>query len=137
MSSDNNSELNSPASLTTNETSEESCYSCGSKSKKVSVVCCDCGVKMCKQCARNACDDDYNNCGCYGNCSNCNKNINRGDHDWPCSECDEWYCSYSCRKTSKCDDCLDSIDKDTYIAELEAKIKKLEKKLQTNNKNIN
>jgi hypothetical protein len=83
----------------------ESCYSCGSKSKSVKVVCCDCGVKMCKQCARNAYDDDYLSCGCYGYCSNCNKNINRGDHNWPCRKCNEWYCSDLCKRKSNCDDC--------------------------------
>ena len=151
MSSDNesdyDSELSSPESFTTEENKSdkdettfdeeedgtgESCYSCGSKSKSVDVVCCDCGVKMCKQCSRN---EDSNNCGCYGNCSNCDKNINRGKHNWPCSKCDEWYCGELCRKTSDCDDCLDKIDKDAYIEELEEKIKKLEKKLQ-NIKNI-
>ena len=166
--SDNESELSSPVSFTTEENKsdkdeseentadeeedeiEESCYSCGSYCKKISVVCGDCGVKMCKQCARNACDNDNSSCGCYGNCSNCNKNINRGDHNWPCRKCNEWYCGELCRKTSNCDDCepkVYKIDKDAYIEvvandqlvpkepKLEEKIKKLEKKLQ-NIKNI-
>jgi hypothetical protein len=81
---------------------------------------------MCSKCSYK---DDIE-CGCYGRCTNCNKNINRGENGWPCRKCDDWYCSDLCKKTSRCKDCVNTIDKDSYIEELETQIKKLKKKLE-------
>lgn len=140
------SDLSSPESFTSDESaseesSEESsseeilenCYACNYK-KNVEVVCSDCGVKMCNKCSGRP---DDNNCACYGNCSKCNQNINRGEYGWACNECDEWYCSDLCRRTSDCDNCQDKIDKDALIEDLEDKIKTLEMKLEEIKKIIN
>ena len=127
MSSDNDSnDTKYESESESDDDSSSSCFNCGNRNKSVSVVCCDCGVRMCSKCSYK---DDIE-CGCYGRCTNCNKNINRGENGWPCRKCDDWYCSDLCKKTSNCNDCLDTIDKDSYIEELETQIKKLKKKLE-------
>ena len=66
----------------------------------VEVVCCDCGERMCSDC-RNG--DDL--CGCYGHCSSCGTEVNRGADGWPCGECDQWLCSGCCRCDNSCPEC--------------------------------
>lgn len=67
----------------------------------VSTVCCDCSERMCRKC-RNG--DEL--CGCYGNCSSCGTDVNRGSDGWPCGECDKWLCSGCCRcSDNKCPEC--------------------------------
>ncbi len=66
----------------------------------VEVVCCDCGERMCSDC-RNG--DDL--CGCYGNCSSCGTEVNRGSDGWPCGACDQWLCSGCCRCDNSCPEC--------------------------------
>lgn len=66
----------------------------------VKTVCCDCGSIMCKKCV----NDDEIQCGCYGKCTDCGANVNRGDDGWGCSTCDKWLCR-SCRYNTTCDEC--------------------------------
>lgn len=66
----------------------------------VEVVCCDCGERMCSDC-RNG--DDL--CGCYGHCSSCGTEVNRGADGWPCGECDQWLCSGCGRYGNSCPEC--------------------------------
>ena len=66
----------------------------------VEVVCCDCGERMCSDCRNN---DDL--CGCYGHCSSCGTEVNRGADGWPCGECDQWLCSGCCRCDNSCPEC--------------------------------
>lgn len=124
--SSSSSESSSESESESDDDSAYSCFNCDNRNKSVSVVCCDCGVRMCSKCSYK---DDIE-CGCYGHCTNCNKNINRGENGWQCRKCDDWYCNDLCKKTSSCNDCLDTIDKDSYIEELETQIKKLKKKLE-------
>ncbi len=70
-------------------------------SECVETVCCDCGVSMCNEC-RNG--DEL--CGCYGNCSTCGRDVNRGSDGWPCGECEIWYCNDCCRSgENTCKEC--------------------------------
>jgi hypothetical protein len=70
-------------------------------SECVETVCCDCGVSMCDEC-RNS--DEL--CGCYGNCSTCGRDVNRGSDGWPCGECEIWYCNDCCRSgENTCKEC--------------------------------
>lgn len=57
-------------------------------------------VRMCGGCRK----DDEIECGCYGNCSNCRTEVDRGKDGWPCMKCKKWYCN-KCKYISKCDDC--------------------------------
>lgn len=66
----------------------------------VEVVCCDCGERMCSDCRNN---DDL--CGCYGHCSSCGTDVNRGADGWPCGECDQWLCSGCGRYGNSCPEC--------------------------------
>ena len=66
----------------------------------VEVVCCDCGERMCSDCR-----DGDDLCGCYGNCSSCGTEVNRGSDGWPCGECDQWLCSWCCRCDNSCPEC--------------------------------
>ena len=70
----------------------------------IETVCCDCCVTFC-----NTCKEDYDTrCGCYGSCSSCNKDVDRGEDGWPCYKCGDWLC-VSCKKnednTYGCDKC--------------------------------
>lgn len=78
------------------------CYGCkiSGCNDCIQLVCCDCGEIMCKKCI----DDDECKCGCYGNCSLCGNNVDRGNNGWPCNKCKKWYCS-NCISKSKCKEC--------------------------------
>lgn len=80
------------------------CHNCNLSGCRncVKLTCCDCGVSMCKDCR----DDNNILCGCYGNCSSCDTDVNRGEHGWPCNKCKKWYCN-ECRNNSKCKQCND------------------------------
>jgi len=66
----------------------------------VEFVCCDCGYDMCYECRNNEVD-----CGCYGECFSCGRDVNRGSDGWPCDECKLWYCN-DCRKyDNSCKEC--------------------------------
>ena len=74
------------------------CERCSSR-KQVQTVCCDCSIELCKDCKN---DDDIL-CNCYGECTNCNIEVNRGENGWPCNECKSWLCSNCCEiKELKC-----------------------------------
>lgn len=70
------------------------CYNCKESGCKkcIGCVCCDCGVRMCPNCSGSG----EPNCGCYGRCSSCRTDVNRGQHGWPCTSCRCWYCD-GCR----------------------------------------
>lgn len=87
---------------TKTEKGYRNCFSCESKgcNKCIEIVCCDCCVIMCKNCRNN----DEINCGCYGQCSSCRTNVDRGNDGWPCYKCKKWYCS-NCKNNSKCKEC--------------------------------
>lgn len=81
------------------------CYSCNISGcvKCIQSVCCDCSESMCR-----SCNGGDNLCGCYGNCSSCGTNVDRGSNGWPCRGCKKWYCSSNCRNvSSKCKLCKD------------------------------
>jgi len=75
------------------------CYACDYMgcNKCVKTACSDCGVDMCENCSGSG----RPNCGCYGRCSSCGDKVNRGEHGWPCCECDQWLC-HGCRRLYKC-----------------------------------
>ena len=66
-------------------------------------VCGDCDVRMCNQCK----DDDNVMCGCYGECTSCGKNVDRGEDGWPCSTCKQWLCGKCRPKNKGCKECYD------------------------------
>lgn len=70
--------------------------------KCVTFTCCDCGYNMCKECR----DNDDILCGCYGECYTCGTDVDRGEHGWPCGECEKWYC-HNCRDATenRCEEC--------------------------------
>ena len=78
------------------------CYECKVTgcNNCIETACCDCSVIMCKSCGGNG----EPNCGCYGKCSSCNTDVNRGTNGWPCNKCKKWYCE-GCRHNSKCKEC--------------------------------
>ena len=78
------------------------CYSCNVSgcNNCIDTACCDCSVIMCKNCSGNG----EPTCGCYGKCSSCQTDVNRGSDGWPCNKCKKWYCE-SCKHTSKCKEC--------------------------------
>ena len=78
------------------------CYRCKETGCNLctTTACCDCGVIMCKDCSGSG-DPD---CGCYGRCTTCGNDVNRGEHGWPCRICKQWLCS-SCLNTKKCKEC--------------------------------
>jgi hypothetical protein len=76
--------------------SESGCKKC------IELVCCDCSDYMCKECSY----DSEKPCRCYGYCHNCNNEVNRGTHGWPCRECHKWLCDRpKCQEKNKCDIC--------------------------------
>ena len=66
----------------------------------VEFVCCDCGYDMCYECRNNEVD-----CGCYGECFSCGRDVNRGSDGWPCGECKLWYCNDCRRYDNSCKEC--------------------------------
>ena len=52
---------------------------------------------MCKDCKGTG----EPNCGCYGNCNSCEKDVDRGSDGWPCHKCKKWLC-VKCKYHSKC-----------------------------------
>ena len=78
------------------------CYGCKVTgcNKCIETACWDCSVIMCKSCSGNG----EPKCGCYGKCSSCNTDINRGSDGWPCNKCKKWYYE-GCRHNSKCKEC--------------------------------
>jgi hypothetical protein len=89
---------------------EKKCFSCEKVgcSKCIITVCCDCGVRMCV-----LCKDNHNvQCGCYGECTECNNDVNRGDNGWPCTTCAQWLCE-DCEPTKwnkSCEECKSNHD---------------------------
>jgi hypothetical protein len=83
------------------------CYGCNVTgcNKCIETVCCDCSEIMCKHCGGSG---DVR-CGCYGNCSSCKTDVDRGSDGWPCSKCKKWYCE-DCKKNSKCKLCKINYD---------------------------
>lgn len=73
----------------------------------VKVACCDCDILLCRKC-RNG--DAL--CKCYGSCSSCGTDVNRGANGWPCYECKQWYCD-TCIYKSECNECKISHDTDS------------------------
>ena len=71
----------------------DKCFGCKDRGCEecIEIVCCDCGVHMCDDCRNNE-----TQCGCYGKCFWCGREVNRGSDGWPCWECDRWGC-YDCR----------------------------------------
>ncbi len=80
------------------------CYNCSSSGceKCYEMVCNDCSVNMCKECSY----DSEINCGCYGNCFKCGKEICKKGSGYECGECGKWYCDKkACHITNKCKEC--------------------------------
>ncbi len=80
------------------------CHSCTKLGcrKCIKTVCCDCCVSMCEKCS----DDSEIECGCYGNCTSCGSDVNRGTHGWPCRKCNKWLCDNDeCHIKNKCKEC--------------------------------
>ncbi len=87
------------------------CYHCRSSVCDkciVKIVCCDCGVNLCKDCYENKSGERI--CGCFGHCSNCRADVDRGNNGWPCYKCKKWYCN-DCKcmaqfnQWNKCKEC--------------------------------
>lgn len=88
------------------------CYECNISGcdKCIQPVCCDCSVRMCNIHK----GDGTSLCACYGKCSNCRTDVNRGNNGWPCYECRKWYCD-SCRNNceyNKCSECNEYSESD-------------------------
>ena len=64
-------------------------------------VCWECDYNMCYECLNSDVD-----CGCFGECYSCGKDVDRGSDGWPCLECEKWYCR-GCRESDNnpCKDC--------------------------------
>jgi hypothetical protein len=78
------------------------CDACNIRGCKecVEFVCCDCDYNMCKECRNSDVD-----CGCYGECYSCGRDVNRGSEGWPCGECEKWYCDDCRRGDNPCKEC--------------------------------
>ena len=78
------------------------CDACNIRGCKecVEFVCCDCDYNMCKECRNSDVD-----CGCYGECYSCGRDVNRGSEGWPCGECEKWYCNNCRRDDNSCKEC--------------------------------
>ena len=78
------------------------CYACKGTGCNTctKMVCCDCGVIMCENCSGRG----EPNCGCYGRCTTCGDDVNRGENGWPCDTCKQWLCS-NCPNKKKCIEC--------------------------------
>jgi len=76
------------------------CYSCkSSRVKLIRDVCCDCNVDLCTDCI-----NDERSCGCFGKCTDCKKDVNRGENGWPCDACKKWLCD-NCKDNNECNYC--------------------------------
>lgn len=77
------------------------CFGCKKSGcdKCIPVGCCDCSERICGDC------EGESNCGCYGTCSKCGAEVNRGENGWPCIKCKRWYCDEECSKSSRCKAC--------------------------------
>lgn len=77
----------------------ETCFGCKKSGCEecLNMVCCDCCVYLCEVCKDN--NDIW--CGCYGNCTSCGDDVDRGGDGWPCSQCKQWLCE-KCRGSKKC-----------------------------------
>lgn len=78
------------------------CWNCNIRGchKCVDVVCCDCCVSMCKDCAYTDIQ-----CGCYGKCCVCEGDVDRGSDGWPCYDCKKWYCGNCRYVNNSCKEC--------------------------------
>jgi hypothetical protein len=78
------------------------CDACNIRGCKecVEFVCCDCDYNMCIECRNSEVD-----CGCYGECYSCGRDVNRGSEGWPCGECEKWYCNNCRRDDNSCKEC--------------------------------
>ena len=75
---------------------------CKKLDTSVALVCCDCSVEWC-----NNCRIVYENCKfceCYGECTGCGDDVNRGENGWPCSMCKKWLCE-NCNPKYGCKEC--------------------------------
>jgi len=86
--------------------------------KECTLWCDSCDLQGCKKCVKenvcwecnyNMCDNCINtdvDCGCFGECYSCGKDVDRGSDGWPCLGCDKWYCC-NCRESNNnpCEDC--------------------------------
>ena len=106
MYSEESEELESEITCSHADSILKYCDSCDQLgcNKCIKVVCSDCCLVMCTNCTYN--DDIL--CGCYGTCYNCETDVNRGEHGWPCSTCNRWFCSKECHRQNNCRDCEDS-----------------------------
>lgn len=94
------------------------CYGCDERGCKncVEIVCCDCSVSMCEECRNNE-----TQCGCYGKCFWCGRDVNRGSDGWPCYECDRWGC-WDCRRYNNgCKECNPNYESEEEEEEEELK----------------
>ena len=90
----------------------DECFGCEDRGCEecIEIVCCDCGVHMCNDCRNNE-----TQCGCYGKCFWCGREINRGSDGWPCWECDRWGC-YDCRLGyNDCKECNPNAEEEDLI----------------------
>jgi len=63
-------------------------------------VCWECDYNMCYECLNSDVD-----CGCFGECYTCGKDVDRGSDGWPCLGCEKWYCRRCRRCDNPCKDC--------------------------------
>ena len=90
----------------------DECFGCEERGCEecIEIVCCDCGVHMCDDCRNNE-----TQCGCYGKCFWCGREVNRGSDGWPCWECDRWGC-YDCRLgDNDCKECNPNAEEEDLI----------------------
>lgn len=76
------------------DTEQRTCYRCKRKGTRQDIrECCgDCGVSLCRCCM----NSNNVQCGCYGECDFCGRDVNRGENGWPCDACEKWLC-LSCK----------------------------------------
>lgn len=82
-----------------NPENTKKCMKCKEFDPSVDLACCDCSVEWCKSCR-----DTYEVCECYGDCSGCGKDVNRGENGWPCNTCKKWLCE-NCNSKYGCNEC--------------------------------
>ncbi len=83
----------------TKKQKEKKCMKCKEFDKTVECICSDCSVEWCKRCC-----DENEFCECYGECSGCGHDVNRGENGWPCSTCKKWLCE-NCNQKYGCKEC--------------------------------
>jgi hypothetical protein len=69
---------------------KRTCHGCGKMGTRqiIQECCVDCCVGLCRSCR----DDPDVQCGCYGECHRCGRDVNRGENGWPCDVCEKWLC---------------------------------------------